>query len=161
MASSIVLVAVLVACDAAGGGADTERRPLQRPALVRPPVATLGALRVHPEPGDSSPLRAEAFVRGRESQLRFCYAEYGLAVDSTLTGFVELSAVVGPDGSANSVTARAVSEGWRGSAAEAVATCLRAKLAAWRWPPPRTRTRYTITAGFARDVVPGPAPYRG
>ena len=92
-------------------------RPIDAPAVggVQRDVAELGT-----------------FVRGRESQLRFCYNEYGLKVNPTLAGSVSAAVTLTPTGSVSGVNM--TNRTWSGAGASETEQCLAQKIRGWRFP---------------------------
>jgi hypothetical protein len=72
------------------------------------------------------------FVRGRESQLRFCYNEYGLKVNPSLAGSVTASISLTPAGGVSGVNV--TSRTWSGAGASETERCIADKIRAWRFP---------------------------
>jgi len=72
------------------------------------------------------------FVRSRESQLRFCYNEYGLKVNPDLAGSVTAAVTLTPSGSVAgvNVTNRTLA----GAGASDTERCIVDKIRAWRFP---------------------------
>jgi hypothetical protein len=73
------------------------------------------------------------FVRGRESQLRFCYNEYGLKVNPSLAGSVTTSVTLTPAGGVSGVDV--TNRTWSGSGATETEQCIAEKIRGWRFPP--------------------------
>jgi len=93
-------------------------RPIDAPSVggVRRDVSELGT-----------------FVRGRESQLRFCYNEYGLKVNPSLAGSVTTSISLSPAGSVAGVDI--TNRTWSGAGASETERCIAEKIRGWRFPP--------------------------
>jgi hypothetical protein len=72
------------------------------------------------------------FVRGRESQLRFCYNEYGLKVNPSLAGSVTTSIALTPAGSVSGVDI--TNRTWSGAGASDTERCIAEKIRGWRFP---------------------------
>jgi hypothetical protein len=72
------------------------------------------------------------FVRGRESQLRFCYNEYGLKVNPTLAGSVTASIALTGGGSVSNVDI--ANRTWSGAGASETEQCIAQKIRGWRFP---------------------------
>lgn len=70
------------------------------------------------------------FVRSRESQLRFCYVEYGLKQNPSLAGTINVAITLTGSGNVTGVDIR--SRTWSG--AGQVESCIRDKIAAWKFP---------------------------
>jgi hypothetical protein len=92
-------------------------RPIDAPAVggVRRDVGELGT-----------------FVRGRESQLRFCYNEYGLKVNPSLAGSVTASITLTPAGGVTGVNV--TNRTWGGAGASETERCIADKIRGWRFP---------------------------
>jgi hypothetical protein len=92
-------------------------RPIDVPAIGAPQrdVAELGT-----------------FVRGRESQLRFCYNEFGLKVNPALAGSVTAAITLSGTGSVSGV--RLTNRTWSGAGASDTERCLAEKIRGWRFP---------------------------
>jgi hypothetical protein len=92
-------------------------RPIDAPAVggMRRDVSELGT-----------------FVRGRESQLRFCYNEYGLKVNPSLAGSVSAAVTLT---SAGAVTGVAMTNRtWSGAGSRETEQCIEQKIRGWRFP---------------------------
>lgn len=72
------------------------------------------------------------FVRGRESQLRFCYNEFGLKVNPTLAGSVSAAVTLTGDGAVGGVNV--TNRTWSGAGAEETERCIAQKIRGWRFP---------------------------
>ena len=72
------------------------------------------------------------FVRGRESQLRFCYNEYGLKVNPSLAGSVTASISLTPSGGVSGVNV--TNRTWSGAGASETERCIADKIRGWRFP---------------------------
>ena len=72
------------------------------------------------------------FVRGRESQLRFCYNEYGLKVNPALAGSVSAAISLTPSGSGTGVNI--TNRTWSGAGAGETEQCIEQKIRGWRFP---------------------------
>lgn len=73
------------------------------------------------------------FVRGHESQLRFCYNEYGLKVNPSLAGSVTTSVSLAPGGGVTAVTV--TNRTWSGAGASDTERCIAEKMRSWHFPP--------------------------
>lgn len=71
-----------------------------------------------------------SFVRSRESQLRFCYVEYGLKQNPGLAGTVTVAITLTGSGNVTDVDIR--NRTWSG--AGQVESCIRDKISSWRFP---------------------------
>jgi hypothetical protein len=72
------------------------------------------------------------FVRSRESQLRFCYNEYGLKVNPDLAGSVTTAVTLAPAGNVTGVNV--TNRTWSGAGASDTERCIVDKIRAWRFP---------------------------
>lgn len=72
------------------------------------------------------------YVRSRESQLRFCYNEYGLKTNPSLAGSVSASVTLTPSGSVTGVTI--TNRTWSGAGASETEQCIAEKIRGWRFP---------------------------
>jgi hypothetical protein len=72
------------------------------------------------------------YVRGRQSQIRFCYEEYGLKVNPALAGTVTLAIELTGTGSVTSVAV--VSRTWSGPGSSETEACIRSRVSGWRFP---------------------------
>lgn len=72
------------------------------------------------------------FVRSRESQLRFCYNEYGLKANPALAGSVTAAVGLSPSGSVTSVNV--TNRTWSGAGASETERCIADKIRGWRFP---------------------------
>jgi hypothetical protein len=72
------------------------------------------------------------FVRSRESQLRFCYNEYGLKVNPSLAGSVTTSVSLTPAGGVTGVNV--TNRTWSGAGASDAERCITDKIRGWRFP---------------------------
>jgi hypothetical protein len=72
------------------------------------------------------------FVRSRESQLRFCYNEYGLKANPSLAGSVSASVTLTPAGGVTGVDI--TNRTWSGDGASETERCIADKIRGWRFP---------------------------
>jgi hypothetical protein len=72
------------------------------------------------------------FVRSRESQLRFCYNEYGLKVNPGLAGSVTAAVSLTPAGGVTGVNV--TNRTWSGTGSAETERCIADKIRAWRFP---------------------------
>lgn len=124
-----------------GGGVIRAAVRVQAPSVVAPPLGG-GPGRDVGELG--------SFVRSRESQLRFCYQEYGLKANPSLAGTVTVAITLSGSGSVNDVdiTRRT----WSGAGASEAEGCIRSKIRSWRFPSSATGAG---TYGFPFNFTPG------
>jgi hypothetical protein len=72
------------------------------------------------------------YVRGRQSQIRFCYEEYGLKVNPSLAGTVTVSITM--TGNGNVTEAAITNRTWSGPGSAEAESCIRSRIGAWRFP---------------------------
>ena len=72
------------------------------------------------------------YVRSRESQLRFCYNEYGLKVNPALAGSVSAAISLTPTGSVTGVNI--TNRTWSGAGASEAERCIQEKIRGWKFP---------------------------
>lgn len=72
------------------------------------------------------------FVRSRESQLRFCYNEFGLKVNPSLAGSVSAAVTLTATGTVSEVDL--TSRTWSGAGASETERCIEQKIRSWRFP---------------------------
>lgn len=72
------------------------------------------------------------FVRSRESQLRFCYQEYGLKANPSLAGTVTVA--ISLTGSGDVTGVNVTNRTWSGPGASEAESCIRNKIESWRFP---------------------------
>lgn len=72
------------------------------------------------------------FVRGRQSQLQFCYEEYGLKRDPTLAGTVAVAVTLTAAGTVTGV--EVTSRTWAGAGASAAEACILERIRGWTFP---------------------------
>ena len=72
------------------------------------------------------------FVRGRESQLRYCYNEFGLKVNPSLAGSVTTAVSLTANGGVSGVNV--TNRTWSGAGASETERCIAEKIRGWRFP---------------------------
>ena len=72
------------------------------------------------------------FVRSRESQLRYCYQEFGLKTNPSLAGTVTVAITLTASGDVTGVSIP--SRTWSGPGASEAESCIRSKINSWRFP---------------------------
>ena len=100
-------------------------------ATVR--VSAPSAVRADPITGNRRDVgELGQFVRSRESQLRYCYQEFGLKTNPSLAGTVTvaISLTGGGDVTGVNITNRT----WSGPGASEAENCIRGKIQQWRFP---------------------------
>ncbi len=88
-------------------------------------------------------------VRDHQSQLRFCYDEYGLAANPALAGSVTVAlTLTGPGGVSDAmITGRT----WSGAGVDATESCIVQRAKSWRFPASTTGTgTYEFSFNFTR-----------
>ena len=89
------------------------------------------------------------FVRGHESQLRFCYEEHGLRTNSTLAGSVTIAMNVGSNGGVSS--AAVTKRSWSGPGAVESEACILRAIRGWRLPASAAGAgTYSLPFNFSR-----------
>jgi hypothetical protein len=73
-----------------------------------------------------------AFVRSRESQLRFCYVEYGLKANPSLAGTITTAITLTSSGSVTGVNI--TNRTWSGPGASEAESCVRSRIQGWKFP---------------------------
>ncbi|MGH7718089.1 MAG: AgmX/PglI C-terminal domain-containing protein [Gemmatimonadaceae bacterium] len=73
-----------------------------------------------------------SYVRGRQSQLRFCYEEYGLKVNPNLAGTVTVAVTLTGTGGVTGVNVS--NRTWSGPGAAEAESCIRSRITSWRFP---------------------------
>lgn len=125
---------------AGGGGVGRATVRVTAPTVVR-------AERIGGPGRDVSELGS--FVRGRQSQLRFCYEEYGLKANPNLAGTVTVSVTLTGDGAVTGVAI--ASRSWSGAGAAETESCIRSRISGWRFPPsPQGGGTYSFPFNFTR-----------
>lgn len=74
-----------------------------------------------------------SYVRGRQSQLQFCYQEYGLKVNPSLAGTVSVAITMTGGGDVTGVDIPRRS--WSGPGAAEAESCIRQRISGWHFPP--------------------------
>lgn len=73
------------------------------------------------------------YVRGRQSQLQFCYEEHGLKVNPNLAGTVTVAVTL--TGAGNVTGVEIARRTWSGAGAAESEACIRQRILGWRFPP--------------------------
>ncbi|HJU66237.1 MAG TPA: AgmX/PglI C-terminal domain-containing protein [Gemmatimonadaceae bacterium] len=73
-----------------------------------------------------------SYVRSRQSQLRFCYEEYGLKVNPNLAGTVTMAVTL--TGTGNVTGVNVTNRTWSGPGAQEAEGCIRSRMSSWRFP---------------------------
>ena len=122
----------------AGGGVARGAVRVGAPAVVAAPDIG-GARRNTDELG--------SFVRSRESQLRFCYTEFGLKSNPSLAGSITTNISLTSGGSVTGVNIS--NRSWGGAGASESERCIRQKIQGWRFPSGAEGT-YAFSFNFTR-----------
>ncbi len=73
------------------------------------------------------------YVRSRNSQLQFCYSEYGLKVNPDLAGTVSVAITL--TGTGNVTDVDVTRRSWSGPGSSEAESCIRQRIAGWKFPP--------------------------
>jgi hypothetical protein len=73
------------------------------------------------------------YVRGRQSQLQFCYEEYGLKANPNLAGKVTADVTLTPAGNVTDV--QISDRTWSGPGSAEAENCIKQRVNGWRFPP--------------------------
>jgi hypothetical protein len=87
------------------------------------------------------------FVRGRESQLRFCYQEQGLKQNPNLAGSITTNITLTESGSVTGVSIS--NRSWSGAGASDAESCIRSRIRSWKFPGGTPGT-YGFSFNFTR-----------
>jgi hypothetical protein len=89
------------------------------------------------------------FVRSRESQIRFCYNEYGLKVNPSLAGSVTAAVSLTAAGGVTGVNV--TNRTWSGAGAADAERCIADKMRSWHFPPSDAGAgTYSFSFSFTR-----------
>jgi hypothetical protein len=72
------------------------------------------------------------YVRGRNSQLQFCYSEYGLKVNPQLAGSVTVAVTLTSEGSVTGVDI--TKHTWSGPGSAEAESCIKQRISGWKFP---------------------------
>jgi hypothetical protein len=72
------------------------------------------------------------YVRGRNSQLQFCYSEYGLKTNPQLAGSVAVAVTLTSDGGVTNVDI--TKRTWSGPGASEAESCIKQRISGWKFP---------------------------
>lgn len=112
--------------------------------VVNPPAIPVDPL---PALGDVGTMGT--FVRGHESQLRFCYQESGLAANPKLAGSITVAITVAANGSVAGATV--TKRSWSGPGAAESEACILGAVRGWRLPASgRAQSTYSFPFNFSR-----------
>lgn len=145
---TLLAIVTLLLAPRAGAQDAGQRAPGARVVSVRaiaisPVVARAG---IAPD----SVAELHRFIAARESQLRFCYVEWGYKIDPALAGDVRVR-VTTEGWRARDVTFASTSQRWRGEGARQAEKCWRARIGSWRLP-----IRGTGESRFETTLAVGP-----
>ena len=87
------------------------------------------------------------FVRNRESQLRFCYTEFGLKSNPGLAGSITTNISLTESGGVTGVNIS--NRSWSGAGSSEAENCIRGKIRGWRFPSGSPGT-YAFSFNFTR-----------
>ena len=107
-----------------GSACAARREPPVKSSELGPPLSTSTA------PSLGSPAYGN-FVRSREPQLQFCYADTR-AANPDLAGSATVAVTLAADG--NVLDAGIVRRSWSGKGADLVESCMLARVKSWRFP---------------------------
>jgi hypothetical protein len=89
------------------------------------------------------------YVRGRNSQLQFCYSEYGLKVNPQLAGSVAVAVTLTSDGAVTGVDI--TKHTWSGPGAAEAESCIKQRINGWKFPSSeRGGGTYSFSFSFSR-----------
>jgi len=72
------------------------------------------------------------YVRGRNSQLQFCYSEYGLKVNPQLAGSVTVAVTLTSEGAVTGVDV--TKHTWSGPGSAEAESCIKQRISGWKFP---------------------------
>lgn len=121
-----------------GGGVTRGAVRVSAPAVVSAP--SVGPRRDVGELG--------AFVRSRESQLRYCYVEQGLKVNPQLSGTINVAISLTESGSVTDVDV--TRRTWSGAGASEAESCITNRIRSWRFPASEAGGTYSFPFNFTR-----------
>jgi hypothetical protein len=88
-------------------------------------------------------------VRSRESQIRFCYNEYGLKLNPSLAGSVTAAVSLTAAGGVTGVNV--TNRTWSGAGAADAERCIADKMRSWHFPPSDAGAgTYSFSFSFTR-----------
>ena len=89
------------------------------------------------------------YVRGRNSQLQFCYSEYGLKVNPQLAGSVAVAVTLTAEGSVTGVDI--TKRTWSGPGSGEAESCIKQRISGWKFPSSdRGGGTYSFSFSFSR-----------
>jgi len=89
------------------------------------------------------------YVRGRNTQLQFCYSEYGLKVNPSLAGSVSVAVTLTSDGAVTGV--EITKRTWSGPGAAEAESCIKQRISGWKFPSSeRGGGTYSFSFSFSR-----------
>jgi len=89
------------------------------------------------------------YVRGRNSQLQFCYSEYGLKVNPQLAGSVAVAVTLTAEGSVTGVDI--TKRTWSGPGSAEAESCIKQRISGWKFPSSdRGGGTYSFSFSFSR-----------
>jgi hypothetical protein len=124
---------------ARGGDVSRVASAVRDPAVI--PVAPLTPA------GDATTVGT--FVRGHQSQLRFCYEENGLSANPKLAGSITIAITVAANGSVSA--ASIARRSWSGPGSTESEGCILRAIRGWRLPSSGgTEATYSFPFNFSR-----------
>lgn len=123
-----------------GGGTTLSKAPVRISAPRAVDVPDVGGPRRNTD-------ELGSFVRSRESQLRFCYNEYGLKSNPSLAGSITTAITLTESGSVTGVNI--TNRSWGGAGASEAESCIRSKIRGWRFPSGTAGT-YAFSFNFTK-----------
>ena len=107
------------------------------------------AIPVEPLPPLGNTATLGTYVRGHESQLRFCYEETGLAANPRLAGSITVAITVAGNGSVSK--AAVTKRSWSGAGAAESEACILRAIQGWRLPASeRAQSTYSFPFNFSK-----------
>jgi hypothetical protein len=89
------------------------------------------------------------YVRGRNSQLQFCYSEYGLKTNPSLAGSVTVAVTLTSAGAVTGVDI--TKRTWSGPGASESESCIKQRISGWKFPSSdRGGGTYSFSFSFSR-----------
>jgi hypothetical protein len=122
-----------------GGGLTAARVRVAPPSVVRSDL---------PDGPGRDVSELGTFVRGRESQLRFCYVEQGLKVNPNLAGTVTVAISLAGNGTVTG--ANVTNRTWSGPGSSEAESCIRNRIRGWRFPASEAGGTYSFPFNFTR-----------
>lgn len=115
----------------------TSGHPAKTPASATPVSATQGV----------SDATVNNLVRQWQPELTYCYTEFGTRTHPDLTGQATVRVVLSADGAVGHAAIE--HHIWSGEGGAAVESCIRSRVAAWRFPPAAAGSAHVFKVEFA------------